>query len=118
MLNDASIPDAAKAALKKKVEGYRKTIARYESEPETGEGKKELLAKAKEYEKQARPRAQAGSVFRLCRGAAADRDRADFRRHHRRDRLAGRASAAVLGVVGALLMVNGYLLLVEIPFLG
>ena len=44
VLNDPALsPDAVKAALKKKAEDYRKTIARYESEPETGEGKKELL---------------------------------------------------------------------------
>src|SRR6186713_1880125 len=36
VLNDTSISDAAKTDLKKKVENYRKTIARYESEPETG----------------------------------------------------------------------------------
>lgn len=41
---------AAKAILEKKLEDYKKTIARYESEPETGDGKKELMAKAKEHE--------------------------------------------------------------------
>jgi hypothetical protein len=41
---------AAKAILEKKLEDYKKNIARYESEPETGDGKKELMAKAKEHE--------------------------------------------------------------------
>jgi hypothetical protein len=49
-VNDASVSDSAKTALRDKLADYRKTIARYESEPETGEGKKELLAKAREHE--------------------------------------------------------------------
>ena len=48
--NDPTLPAEAKAALKAKAEAYRKTVARYESEPETNEGKKELLARAKEHE--------------------------------------------------------------------
>ena len=34
----------------KKLADYQKNIARYESEPETGDGKKELMARAKELE--------------------------------------------------------------------
>ena len=37
--------------IEKKVQGYKQTAARYESEPATGEGKKELTAKAKEQER-------------------------------------------------------------------
>ena len=37
-------------AMQKKIEDYKKTIERYESEPETKEGKKELLVTAKEHE--------------------------------------------------------------------
>jgi hypothetical protein len=36
--------------LENKLADYKKTIQRYDSEPETGEGKKELLAKAKQLE--------------------------------------------------------------------
>lgn len=49
-LSDAAVPDAAKETLRKKLDQYRKTVARYESEPETSEGKKELLARARDYE--------------------------------------------------------------------
>jgi hypothetical protein len=49
LANDKLSP-AAKAIAEKKVEGYEKNIARYESEPETGDGKKELMAKAKAHE--------------------------------------------------------------------
>ena len=40
----------AKAMFEKKIEDYKKTADRYESEPETKEGKKELMARAKEHE--------------------------------------------------------------------
>ena len=40
--------DSGKAA--ELVKRYRDTVARYESEPATGEGKKELMAKAKQWE--------------------------------------------------------------------
>jgi len=34
----------------KKIRGLQKTVERYESEPETKEGKKELMVRAKEHE--------------------------------------------------------------------
>jgi hypothetical protein len=40
----------AKAMFEKKIEDYKKTVERYESEPNTKEGKKELMARAKEHE--------------------------------------------------------------------
>ncbi len=40
----------AKAMFEKKIEDYKKTAERYESEPETKEGKKELMLRAKEHE--------------------------------------------------------------------
>jgi hypothetical protein len=43
---------------KKQVESWRKTAQRYQSEPETGEGRDELMARAKEAEKK-RDRAMA-----------------------------------------------------------
>lgn len=49
-LNDPTLAEPVKAALANKLDQYRKTIARYESEPETNEGKKELLVRAREYE--------------------------------------------------------------------
>jgi len=44
------LPPALKQAMEKKLESHKQTIARYESEPDTGEGKKELLARAKAHE--------------------------------------------------------------------
>jgi len=40
----------ARASVVKMIADYRATVARYESDPKTGEGKKELLAKARDYE--------------------------------------------------------------------
>ncbi len=50
LLQQPSMPATAKEATEKKIADYKKTADRYESEPETREGKKELMAKAKEHE--------------------------------------------------------------------
>jgi len=117
VLNDPAIPDAAKAELKKKVEKYRQTIARYETEPETGEGKKELLAKAKEWEEK-RDHAMkqdpyfdyAQALLQIAIVLISVSIIAEV------GWLV--AFGAILGGLGALLMINGFLLLVEVPFLG
>src|ERR1700734_4030224 len=44
------MPDAAKASMTTSMEHYRKAAARYASDPASGEGRKELLAKAKGWE--------------------------------------------------------------------
>jgi hypothetical protein len=113
----ANLSDEAKGALRKKLKDYRKTIARYESEPDTGEGKKELLVRAREH--------------------AAKRDHA-LKQDPYFDYAEALLQIAIvlvsvsivaevvwlafigggLGLIGALLMVNGYLLLVPIPGLA
>jgi len=50
MLREPNMNPAAKEATQKKIDDYKKTIDRYESEPETKEGKKELIMRAKEHE--------------------------------------------------------------------
>ncbi len=50
LAREPQMPSAVKELHQKKIEDYKKTIERYESEPETKEGKKELLAKAKAHE--------------------------------------------------------------------
>ena len=45
-LNNPALPDEARKAMQAKVDLYKKTVERYESEPDTKEGKKELLARA------------------------------------------------------------------------
>ena len=44
-------PNAAEAAVKKQIETWKKTAERYQSEPETGEGRDQLAARAKAAEK-------------------------------------------------------------------
>ena len=50
LLREPAMNAAATEATQKKIEDYKKTIDRYESEPETKEGKKELMVRAKEHE--------------------------------------------------------------------
>jgi hypothetical protein len=50
VLQQPAMPGPAKEAIAKKIAEYKKTVERYESEPETREGKKELMIKAKEHE--------------------------------------------------------------------
>jgi len=50
LASDPKMQAQIKELFTKKIEEYQKTIARYESEPETKEGKKELLVKAKGHE--------------------------------------------------------------------
>jgi hypothetical protein len=50
LLREPAMNTAAKEATQKKIEDYKKTIDRYESEPDTKEGKKELMVRAKEHE--------------------------------------------------------------------
>jgi hypothetical protein len=116
-LNDPSMSEAGKAALRKKADDYRKTVARYESEPSTGEGKKELIVRAKEYEAKRDLAMKQDPYF-------------DYAQALLQIAIVLISVALVtelvwltfiggaLGVIGTLLMINGFLLLVEIPGLA
>ena len=47
---EAASDPAAKASMQKQIDAWKKTAARYDSEPATGEGRKELAERAKEAE--------------------------------------------------------------------
>jgi hypothetical protein len=47
---EAAADPAARTAMEKQVEAWQKTVARYDTEPETHEGRKELADRAKEAE--------------------------------------------------------------------
>ena len=49
-IDAAAAQDAARGALEQQIGRWRSTIARWESEPETGEGRRELMARAREAE--------------------------------------------------------------------
>jgi hypothetical protein len=116
-MSDPALPADTKAALAKKLDDYRKTIARYESEPQTQEGKKELMARARVHE-EVRDHA-------LKQDPYFDYSEALLQIAIVLISVAIVAEAVwlaffggVLGVVGTLLMLDGFLLLVEIPGLG
>ena len=116
LANPALAPET-KAAMQKKIDGYRKNVARYESEPETQEGKKELLVRAKAAEELRDHALKQDPYFDyaevLLQIAIV---------------LASVAivsgiswlviGSAALGIIGTLLMINGFLLIVAIPGLG
>src|SRR5258708_20094457 len=52
---EAQFGQKAPEAVKKQVESWKKTAERYQSEPETNEGRKELMAPAQEMETKAAP---------------------------------------------------------------
>ena len=106
---DTTLPPEAKA--------YKKTIARYESEPETNEGKKELLQRAREHQTKRDHALKQDPYF-------------DYAEALLQIAIVLISVAIVaeqvwlafigggLGLIGGLLMINGYLLLIEIPGLG
>jgi hypothetical protein len=72
-LAEMALDDAVARGDKKKAEALEKKIARYESDPATGEGKKELMARAKSLEAErsvAKQRSPwytfAGSLFQIA----------------------------------------------------
>jgi len=114
---DSTLPAEARTALAAKAEAYKKTIARYESEPETNEGKKELLSRARGHEEKRNHALKQDPYFDYAEALlqiaivlisvaiVAEQVWLSF--------LGGG-----LGLIGALLMINGYLLLIDIPWLG
>jgi hypothetical protein len=116
-LADPSAPEPLRQKLQEKLTSYRATADRYESEPATRDGKKELLAKAHALEAQREIALKRDPYFdfggALLQIAIVLASASLI--------LGGsilRWVSGLLGVLGALLTLNGFLLLVEIPFLG
>jgi hypothetical protein len=117
LLTTAGITPEAKAEIQKKIDTYRKNVARYESEPETQEGKEELLVRAKAME-QTRDHAlkqdpyfdYAEVLLQIAIVLASVAI------------VSGISwlvlGSAALGILGTLLMINGFLLIVAIPGMG
>ena len=101
-----------RAAIQRKMEDYRKTIARYESEPETDEGKKELIARARAEEKKRDHALKQDPYFdyaeALLQIAIVLISVAIVAEQIWLSYIGG-----VLGLIGGLLMINGFLLLVR-----
>jgi hypothetical protein len=122
-LASPSLAPETRAALEKKLAGYRETIARYDNEPDPaapadslrGEGKMQLAARARSYER--------------AREAAENRDgNFDYAEVFLQLALVLGSVAILatsprvlafslfLGAVGALLTLNGFFLLFPLPF--
>jgi len=117
LLTTPGITPEVKAEYQKKIDAYRKNVARYESEPDTQEGKKELLARAK--------------VMEQTRDHALKQDPYfDYAEVLLQIAIVLASVAivsgiswlvfgsAALGILGTLLMINGFTLLVAIPGMG
>jgi hypothetical protein len=115
MATQPNLPPETRASIQQRLDRYQATIARYESEPSTGEGKKELLEKAQTYE---------------TRRDHAQRQDPNFDFSQALFQIAivlGSVSIVAmarpllwlsvgLGVLAALLMFNGFFLFLDLPF--
>ena len=108
------MPAAARANIEDRIKRYRDRVERYESDPSSGEGKKELLAKAKEFEARRDHAAERDPNFDFAEAlfqiaivlgsvsiVAASRPLVHL--------------SGILAIAGTLLMINGYFLLVHLP---
>jgi hypothetical protein len=115
LLAQPAMPEAARSKIEQLAKRYRARVERYESDPSTGEGKKELLAKAKEFEGRRDRAAErdpnfdfAEALFQIAIVVGSVSIVAASRPLVR--------LSAVLAAAASLLMINGYFLLVHLPF--
>jgi hypothetical protein len=112
-----AMPDAAKDAMTASIARYRAAAARYASDPAGGEGRKELLDKAKHWEEE-RDHATAqdpnfefaAALFQIAIVLGSVAIIATSR--------ALLAFSAGLAAIAAVLTANGYLLFVHLPSIG
>jgi uncharacterized protein DUF4337 len=109
----AALSESDRAKTEALIKRYRETVARYESEPETKEGKKELMVRAKQWDAKRDHAAakipnfeyaEAAFQIAIVLGSVAIVAASPA--------LLG--VSGVLGVFGVLLTLNGYLLLVPL----
>jgi hypothetical protein len=111
------MPPEARRAIESKINTYRATVVRYESEPEKGEGKKELLVKAQGLQKDLDVAlaqdpyfdyAQAFLQIAIVLASAS--------------LIAGGTAlvglSGLLGLAGTLFLLNGFTLAVNLPFVN
>lgn len=116
-LTEPGLAEATHRQIEERLAAYNAEVARLESDPAKGEGKKELAAKAREFEK--------------ARDAALRQDPYfDYAEAFLQIAVVLASASIVLGnrlllagsgflaVLGALLMFNGFTLAVSIPFIG
>ncbi len=109
-----AMPEAARAKIEDAIKRWRATAERYETDPASGQGKKELLATAKEWEAKRDRAARRDPNFDFAEAlfqiaivlgsvaiVAASRPLVHL--------------SGVLAVAATLVMINGYFLLVPLP---
>jgi len=114
LLTQPDLSDDARAQIQEHIDQYKATVARYESEPATGEGKQELLQTAQAFA-QRRDRAArqdpnfdyAQALYQIAIVLGSVSIVAASRRLLQ--------VAIGLGVAATLLMLNGFLLVVDLP---
>ncbi len=114
LLTQPDLPDDARAQIQARIDGYNATVARYETDPSTGEGKQELLQSAQTYADRRDRAAQQDPNFDYAEALyqiAIVLGSVSIVATSRRLLLV----ALVLGGIATLLMLNGFLLLVVLP---
>jgi len=114
LLAQPSMPEEAKTKIEKAIERYRSRAEQYESDPATGEGKTELLAKAKEWEAKRDQAAKRDPNFDFAEALFQIAIVLGSVSIVAASRILVKLSGA-LAVVASLLMINGYFLLVHLP---
>jgi len=117
IISTPGLDPAAKRALEKSIATYRAYEARLESEPETGDGMNELKAKARSLKEEIDRALKQDPYFdygqALLQIAIVVASVAI---------ISGGSAlivlSAILGLAGTAMMLNGFLLLVDIPYLG
>ena len=110
----ADLPPEARADIQKRVDRYKATAARYETEPATGEGKQELLTRAKGSEAQRDRAILQDPNFEFAEGLFQIAIVLGSVSIVAASRLLLGACAGLAGVA-SLLAVNGFFLVVALP---
>jgi len=116
-LAEPSLPGAVRKQIEEKVAAYKAEIDRLESDPQKGEGKTQLAAKAKEFEKDRDAALKQDPYFDYSQAflqIAVVLASASIVLKNRQLLI----GSAVLGILGVLLLINGFTLAVNIPFLA
>jgi hypothetical protein len=117
LATEPALTEAARKQIEEKLAVYKAEMERMDSDPKKGEGKKELIAKARELEKErdvALTRDPyfdyAGAFLQIAIVLASS-----FIVLNNRLLIMGSMG---LGILGTLLMLNGFTLVVRLPFMG
>ena len=116
-LAEPALPGPVRKQIEEKVAAYKAEIDRLESDPQKGEGKTQLAAKAKEFEKDRDAALKQDPYFDYSQAflqIAVVLASASIVLKNRQLLI----GSAVLGILGVLLLINGFTLAVNIPFLA